>query len=266
MSRISVLVLPVFRRHWLFHAWQTERQALKSQFTSINLLKWAAVPKDLEQLRIIYPSSWRDTLVRRRLRLLIKQRRAKHRSRLLTWSLASVPLTLLLVTPLPAIPVYYTYYRTFSHYKALAGCDAIRRALAHQDAEQLQDLRQKMLQMQINETDMHPLGWPAKLIKTPPKYLDILDTVASDVHVEARSQMAYAGTSEEQLVRPELQPSEELDAIVKPAERLHSPLEDEQIIEIDKAFSVGGLMAHAAAARKRVLGAAFPKRRPSEST
>ncbi len=51
------------------------------------------------------------------------------------------------------------------------------------------------------------------------RYLDILDTVASDVHVEARSQMAYAGTSEEQLVRPELQPSEELDAIVKPAER-----------------------------------------------
>lgn len=33
----------------------------------------------------------------------------------------------------------------------------------------VQDLRQKMLQMQINETDMHPLGWPAKLIKTPPK-------------------------------------------------------------------------------------------------
>ena len=26
-----MLVLPVFRRHWLFHAWQTERQALKSQ-------------------------------------------------------------------------------------------------------------------------------------------------------------------------------------------------------------------------------------------
>ena len=51
------------------------------------------------------------------------------------------------------------------------------------------------------------------------RYLDILDTVASDVHVEARSQMAYAGTSEEQLVRPELRPSEELDAIVKPAER-----------------------------------------------
>ena len=43
--------------------------------------------------------------------------------------------------------------------------------------------------------------------------------MASDVHVEARSQMAYAGTSEEQLVRPELKPSEELDAIVKPAER-----------------------------------------------
>ncbi len=52
--------------------------------------------------------------------------------------LPTFPWLPLQVTPLPAIPVYYAYYRTFSHYKALAGCDAIRRALAHQDAEQLQ--------------------------------------------------------------------------------------------------------------------------------
>ena len=66
------------------------------------------------------------------------QRQLPSRPALCTVLLLTSPCLPLQVTPLPAIPVYYAYYRTFSHYKALAGCDAIRRALAHQDAEQLQ--------------------------------------------------------------------------------------------------------------------------------
>ncbi|KAL3158436.1 hypothetical protein ABBQ38_010671 [Trebouxia sp. C0009 RCD-2024] len=221
-----------------------------------------SVPQHLASLQIIHPSSISEKEVRRRLRLLTKQRRRKHSIRMISWAATAAPLTLLLLTPIPALPAYYCLYRAFSHRQALAGCRSLTDAFSHNDAQQLQDLRKGLLEMQTQGHKFDPLGWPTKMMQTEPKYLDLLESVSPESAVTAKAQIVYEKKKLEDMVLPKMVASPELDDIVKPKARLEgltSPLEDGEVMKVGSLFAINDLLEHVAKARKRVVGAMFPR-------
>ncbi|KAL3160134.1 hypothetical protein ABBQ32_010907 [Trebouxia sp. C0010 RCD-2024] len=218
-----------------------------------------SVPQHLASLQIIHPSSIPEKEVRRRLRLLTKQRRRKHSIRMISWAATAAPLTLLLLTPIPALPAYYCLYRAFSHRQALAGCRSLTDAFSHNDAQQLQDLRKGLLEMQTLGHKFDPLGWPTKMLQTEPKYLDLLESVSPESAVTAKAQIVYEKKKLEDMVLPKLVASPKLDDIVKPKTRLTSPLEDGDVMKVGSLFAINDLLEHVAKARKRVVGAMFPR-------
>lgn len=218
-----------------------------------------SIPQDLVSLQIIHPSSIQERSVRRRLRLLTKQSRRKHHIRMMSWSAVGAPLILLLLTPIPALPAYYCLYRAFSHRQALAGCRSLTDAFSHNDAQQLQDLRKRLLEMQTQGHEFDPMGWPTKMLKTEPKYLDLLESVSYESAVTAKAQIVYEEKKLEDMVQPTMLPSTELDDIVKPQERLSSPIEDADVMKVGSLFGISNLLEQVAKARKRVSGAMFPR-------
>lgn len=81
-----------------------------------------------------------------------------------------------MVTPLPNITVYYTLYRIWSHSRALQGSSVLDKGFTALDSEQLEDLRQKLIDIQDEHGVEYPKGtWPYKLIHKDDRYLDIFD-------------------------------------------------------------------------------------------
>ncbi|DBB17621.1 TPA: hypothetical protein ACH3X3_002670 [Trebouxia sp. C0006] len=204
-----------------------------------------SIPPDLVHLQIIHPSSIPEREVRRRLRLLTKQRRRKHSMRMLT--------------PVPALPAYYCLYRAFSHRQALAGCRSLTDAFSHNDAQQLQDLRKKLLELQTAGHKFDPMGWPTKMLQTEPRYLDLLESVSPESAVTAKAQIVYEKKKLEDMVQPTMVSSAELDAIVKPQVRLNNPIEDAEVMQVGSLYGINNLLEHVAKARKRAAGAMFPR-------
>ncbi|KAL0052141.1 hypothetical protein WJX82_008473 [Trebouxia sp. C0006] len=316
-NQVRILSLPIFRRHWLYHAWQdpqaaTAAKAVKNWRDGVNLeertqllseklqlwgwekllKQWRSmelakegsiksymyrlaqavlareepeetflksIPPDLVHLQIIHPSSIPEREVRRRLRLLTKQRRRKHSMRMRLWVATAAPLTLLLLTPVPALPAYYCLYRAFSHRQALAGCRSLTDAFSHNDAQQLQDLRKKLLELQTAGHKFDPMGWPTKMLQTEPRYLDLLESVSPESAVTAKAQIVYEKKKLEDMVQPTMVSSAELDAIVKPQVRLNNPIEDAEVMQVGSLYGINNLLEHVAKARKRAAGAMFPR-------
>ncbi len=169
------------------------------------------------------------------------------------WSLATVPLLPLVATPLPNIPVYYAGYRVYSHYRALEGAKQLQAAIREQDAQQLGALRDNLMVMQEAQGVQVPAeSWPAHLLRTEKRYLDILEDWQS------RARAFYGGPSQGALV-PTYTASKELDRIVEPDERLKQPLPDEAVVRITKQFDAPQLLEVVARARRRVTGSSFPR-------
>lgn len=92
------------------------------------------------------------------------------------------------------------------------GAKQLQAAIAQQDAEQLASLRDELLLLQEGGTPFAEDSWPAHLLRTEKRYLDVLD----DWRVRARE--FYGGTPRGALV-PKYVPSKELDRLVVPKER-----------------------------------------------
>lgn len=92
------------------------------------------------------------------------------------------------------------------------GAKQLQAAIAQQDAAQLGTLRDDLLALQERGTSFAEDGWPAHLLRTEKRYLDILD----DWRMRARE--FYGGTPRGALV-PRYVPSKELDRLVVPKER-----------------------------------------------
>lgn len=92
------------------------------------------------------------------------------------------------------------------------GAKQLQAAIAQQDAAQLASLRDDLQVLQEGGTSFEEDGWPAHLLRTDKRYLDILD----DWRVRARE--FYGGTPRGALV-PRYVPSKELDRLVVPKER-----------------------------------------------
>lgn len=169
------------------------------------------------------------------------------------WSMATIPLLPLVATPLPNIPVYYAGYRVYSHYRALEGAKQLQTAFAQQDAQQLGALRDSLMVMQEVQGMQFPAdSWPAHLLRTEKRYLDILEDWRS------RAREFYGGPSPDALV-PTFTASKELDRLVDPMVRLEHPLSDEAVSHITKQFDAPQLLELVARARRRVTGSSFPR-------
>lgn len=133
-----------------------------------------SIPLDNGTLDVTYPDDLPEKLVRRRLRLLAMQGRARHRRGIVLWSLAFIPQMPLMVTPLPNITVYYTLYRLYSHIRALKGSFMLGHGFDALDAKQLVDLRE---QLAAYGGDLLPGTWPHKLVTGDRTYREFFKQV-----------------------------------------------------------------------------------------
>eukprot|EP00884_Botryococcus_braunii_P000606 jgi/Botrbrau1/10546/Bobra.7_1s0023.2 len=207
-----------------------------------------AIPKEYEAIEIIYPSSCSETYVRRRMRLLLRDQKARLRRRMLTWALASIPMLPLLVLPLPNIPLYYAGYKAWSAGRGLSGCVTLQKSFQQLDSQQLAGLQDSLRSL---GTDFPVGSWPALLLSNDPRYRDILE------NLEGRVQSYYRAKKVEQLA-PSFTPSPALEAIVKTEQREEAPITDQEALEVQSQFQVPGLFEHVARGRKRAVGAMFP--------
>ena len=134
-----------------------------------------SVPADHADLMVIYPNSFSERLVRRRLRAVTHHGKGRHRLRLLWWSLALVPQLPLALTPLPNITVYYTIYRIWSHSRALSGIKSLEKGFAALDSEQLKTLRDELLRLRAQGVVFPKGSWTDRLVRQEARYLDIFD-------------------------------------------------------------------------------------------
>jgi hypothetical protein len=134
-----------------------------------------SIPLDNGTLDVTYPDHLPEKLVRRRLRLLAMQGRARHRRGVMLWSLAFIPQMPLMVTPLPNISVYYTLYRLYSHIRALKGSFMLGHGFHALDAKQLVDLREQL--SGYDADDLIPGSWPHKLLTGDRSYREFFRQV-----------------------------------------------------------------------------------------
>jgi hypothetical protein len=309
---VKILVLPIFRRHWCFHAIEDVQaaQRVASEASNIQWRKGAnleeklsllgtkissiahgkvvsqwrslesaadgtiknrifrlaqavlsredsdeaflkAVPALISDIEIIYPASLKESLVRRRLRHLVGASTGKFRCRLALWASITAPLIPLFATPVPAFPVYYTGWRTYSNFQALSGAKALADCWSVRDTEKLIQLQKELAELQAGGLVFPPDSWPAKLLSKSPRYLDILENPEQKV-------MRFYKRMEPSSIVPRMTASSELDALASPSERLGSPIGDDAIISISKCFGAPALLQHVAKARKQATGSMFP--------
>lgn len=134
-----------------------------------------SIPLDNGTLDVTYPDHLPEKLVRRRLRLLAMQGRARHRRGVLLWSLAFIPQMPLMMTPLPNISVYYTLYRLYSHIRALKGSFMLGHGFHALDAKQLVDLREQLSRYDADA--LIPGTWPHKLVTGDQTYREFFRQV-----------------------------------------------------------------------------------------
>ncbi|EYU21257.1 hypothetical protein ABFS82_09G129600 [Erythranthe guttata] len=84
-----------------------------------------SIPKDINRVDIVYPSSLNPRLVRRRLRHIAFRGSVIHK-KYLYGSAILLPLTsFFMVLPLPNIPFFWILFRTYSHWRATQGSEKL---------------------------------------------------------------------------------------------------------------------------------------------
>ncbi|BDA42909.1 hypothetical protein COCOBI_03-8020 [Coccomyxa sp. Obi] len=307
---IKILAFPIFRRYWLYHAWEepgaaaAAAKSIKSWRKGANLeekldllgqqasakiyekilAQWRdlqaaksgsikhwlyrlaqgvrskeepeesflkGVPAQPDRIEIIYPSGVNPKYVRRRMKTLLRQQRTRLRMRMAMWGLLCIPLIPLLATPVPNLPLYYAGYKLYSARTALKGCTALSNMWSHLDTEQLTKLREQLQALQDSGVVFPEDAWTGKLLRSHPRYLDILE------NIEGRVQRYYYKREPRQLI-PQLVPNDSLNSIVHSQDRMRKPISDEEALAIGKEFDAPSLFEHVARARRRVVGAMFP--------
>lgn len=231
------------------------------------------LPAEQAPVEFTYPDAFQERLVRRRLRHIAADGLRVHRTRLVWWMLAIVPQVPLMVTPLPNITVYYTGYRIYSHYRALQGIKTLEKSLTELDSQQLRALRDALLAYQeTSGTRLPPDGWPARLVRQEPQYLDIFDRLkryqrqaALQRQLEAAGEQPGAAyDASEAACAPEgvpwltFKPSEQLTELSKVAERERVPMDDATALAVGRAWGTPSLLQNVARARRRSVGSYFP--------
>ncbi|KAL4445774.1 hypothetical protein ABPG77_008973 [Micractinium sp. CCAP 211/92] len=345
------IVLPIFRRYWLWHAWQEAGSAAAgasnagskagAAATSSNMLRswrdgvnieektqllgqqatrwvqnklWAEwrklevapegslrnrgyrmaqavlaredpretflknIPAKPGPMEVIYPTAFREKLVRRRLRHVAAEGRRRHMTRLMWWALAMVPQLPLMLTPLPNITVYYTGYRLYSHLRALQGAKALEQSLEQLNSKQLQDLRVALLTLKERNPEFvfRPKEWPERLMRKEHRYLDMLERMAYLERLRELRRLKEAGGELPQWQQQAAQrdaaaaaaanpqpllsftPSVELNELARPADRLSSPLGDDAAISVGRLLGAEHMIEMVARARRRAVGSMFP--------
>lgn len=357
-SATRAVVLPIFRRYWLWHAWQEAGGAAaagaskagrnagaaatataprswregvnleeKAQLLGQQATRWVQsklwaewrkletapegslrnrgyrmaqavlaredpretflknVPAKPGPLEVMYPTAFREKLVRRRLRHVAADGRRRHMTRLLWWMLAMVPQLPLMVTPLPNITVYYTGYRIYSHLRALQGAKALEQSLEQLNSKQLQELRVALLTLKERNPEFvfRPKEWPERLMRKEHRYLDMLERMAylerlrelrrlKDAGGEppewqrqaARRDAAAAAAADPQPLLT-FTPSVELSELARPADRVSVPLGDEAAIAVGQLLGAEHMIEMVARARRRAVGSMFPSVSSSSS-
>ncbi|KAK9813145.1 hypothetical protein WJX72_009791 [[Myrmecia] bisecta] len=211
-SSSRALVLPITRRIWLLHAvTETEAAAragpptvtqkvvskLHAQWETFSnaqpgtLKGWLyrlaqkvqsyeppeetflkGLPSRPQPVDITHAQSTAETLVRRRIRLLLRNEVPQHRRQTVTWGLGAAVFVPLLLTPLPNIPLYYSAWRVYSHFTAYRGGSTLESMLEELATEQLLELRQQLLK--TGRKDLPEDSWPAQLVNLQGRYASLM--------------------------------------------------------------------------------------------
>lgn len=163
LPRLRVVVVPVWQRHWLFHAeplaskaqargWvERARQAALRQWETIKAAEpgtarhlvrrvaerivdqvpveetFLGVVGDAAAIDVVHPASLPAKLVRRRLRLMARAG-PWHRRWSIVWGLATPLLFPLILSPVSNLPIVYTAWRAYSHRNAHLGAKRLLEA------------------------------------------------------------------------------------------------------------------------------------------
>lgn len=74
------------------------------------------------------------------------------------------PTSSLQVSPLPNIPIYYSGWRCWVHYRAWRGAQSLQSLVLNVDRRQLVKLRSKLLELQAAGHHFEEGSWPADLL------------------------------------------------------------------------------------------------------
>lgn len=160
LRRLRVVVVPVWQRHWLFHAeplatkteargwverarqsalrqWETIKTAQPGTFQNVvrrvaeRIVDQVPVEEtflgvvgDATAIDVVHPASLPAKLVRRRLRLLARAG-PWHRNWSIAWGVATPLLFPLILSPVSNLPIVYTAWRAYSHRKAHLGANRL---------------------------------------------------------------------------------------------------------------------------------------------
>jgi len=251
---------------------------------------------DIRHAEIIYPHTFQETLVRRRLRHMAADAARHHRKRFMWWILASIPQIPLMVTPLPNVTVYYTGWRLYSHYQAAKGAKLLKHGFTELDTQQLHTLRDELLGLKEQGVVFSQDSWPAKLIRKEKRYLDIFErfkklqkqqrledmnqglipdhvgntnnNISGDVEGEVETMgiktTAVSNNSNNKKKKKKqvplalaFTPSPDLSKLTNPEARLTEPLSDEAAVDIGRTFTSPHVFEMIARARRKAGGAMF---------
>ncbi|KAI3463183.1 hypothetical protein Pfo_019846 [Paulownia fortunei] len=99
-----------------------------------------SIPKEINRVDIIYPSSLNPRLVRRRLRHIAFRGSVIHK-KYLYGSAILLPLTsVFMVLPLPNIPFFWILFRTYSHWRASQGSEKLLHLVSDASCHQHQSV------------------------------------------------------------------------------------------------------------------------------
>lgn len=105
-----------------------------------------------------------EARVRRMLRHIVKDGRAKYPSRALAATALVLPLCPLMLTPFPNLPLYYAAYRIYSNRRAAAGALCLQEVLQHHSDMQVDTLRASLRATSQQGVAFPADSWPARLL------------------------------------------------------------------------------------------------------
>lgn len=203
-------------KHWVY---RFAKFVLAREDPEETFLKGIPGAADVSSIHIIYPDTHREAYVRRRLRLLARQRTHTHRRWLIYSAIGSAPLLPLLLTPLPNLPLYYMGYRLYSNYRAWSGAQCLVEMLEHHDTMQLEGLRTSL--RQLHDCGVHfPAGsWPVAFIHESKSYKDRVHALM----IRIRRRVDHAPESFNDLIVT-FSSSADLTRLIDPMSRQENPL------------------------------------------
>ncbi|KXZ43407.1 hypothetical protein GPECTOR_91g561 [Gonium pectorale] len=248
-TKVKVVVVPVYQKHWLYQAWIESPAAEASD----RALHWTqggsiqekasllgkeigskishAAQQQWQSVQAAEEGTFKDRLYQLATWVLSKEDPAetflKSVPRDAAWLEVIHP-----ITPFPNVTLYYTAYKMYSHYQALQGCRTLRAAFERYDRAELERERQRRAAGAGRSGLARLLGLPGCGCRA--RADGGRDCAAASQSSPSSSAAVVASPS---APLPQFRSCRSLDAVVRPLDRWQSPLTDELAVKVRDLFT-----------------------------